>query len=287
MAAGKFVAYYRVSTKRQGASGLGLDAQREAVAQYLNGGQWKLVAEFTEVESGKNNDRPKLAGALQACKLYGATLIIAKLDRLARNLNFISNLMEAGVEFTAVDFPQANRLTVHILASVAEHEREMISQRTKAALAAAKRRGVKLGNPNLQPGIDTTKATATKIANAVEFARRLLPVMKEIGGSLRIIAAGLNERGIGTRRGGQWTAAQVMRIMRRATVRSIVADHSGRGACCGVSAAVIAPTSGSAPRAPLRFAHFASLSALRTLASISRDSVSAQRRRGKGGCRRH
>lgn len=124
--------------------------------------------------------------------------------------------MEAGVEFTAVDFPQANRLTVHILAAVAEHEREMISQRTKAALAAAKRRGVKLGNPNLQPGTDTTKATATKIANAAEFARRLLPVMKEIGGTLRTIAAGLNERGIGTRRRGQWTAVQVMRVIRRA-----------------------------------------------------------------------
>jgi DNA invertase Pin-like site-specific DNA recombinase len=115
-----------------------------------------------------------------------------------------------------VDFPQANRLTVHILAAVVEHEREMISQRTKAALAAAKRRGVKLGNPRTYSPAPTPPANAAKIANAAEFARRLLPVMKEIGGTLRTIAAGLNERGIGTRRRGQWTAVQVMRVMRRA-----------------------------------------------------------------------
>jgi DNA invertase Pin-like site-specific DNA recombinase len=145
MAKGKFIAYYRVSTEKQGRSGLGLEAQREAVRNHLNGGSWRLAAEVVEVESGKRNDRPKLAEALRLCRLHGATLIIAKLDRLARNVAFISNLMESGVEFTAVDFPQANRLTVHILAAVAEHEREMISQRTKAALAAAKARGTKLG----------------------------------------------------------------------------------------------------------------------------------------------
>jgi DNA invertase Pin-like site-specific DNA recombinase len=113
----KFVAYYRVSTQRQGRSGLGLDAQRKAVADHLNGGHWRIVAEFTEIESGKRSDRPKLAEALKACRVLGATLIIAKLDRLARNVHFISGLMESGVEFTAVDFPQANRLTVHILAA--------------------------------------------------------------------------------------------------------------------------------------------------------------------------
>ena len=141
MAKGKFVAYYRVSTEKQGISGLGLEAQRTAVTDFLNGGRWKLVGEFKEVESGKKNDRPALAKALAACRVHGATLIIAKLDRLARNVAFISNLMEAGVEFTAVDFPQANRLTVHILAAVAEHEAAMISARTKAALAAAKAHG--------------------------------------------------------------------------------------------------------------------------------------------------
>src|SRR3712207_3006231 len=135
MAQGRIVAYYRVSTDKQGRSGLGLEAQREAVHRHLNGGSWQLVAEVIEVESGKRNDRPKLAEALRLCRIHKATLIIAKLDRLARNVAFISNLMESGVEFTAVDFPQANRLTVHILAAVAEHEREMISQRTVAALA--------------------------------------------------------------------------------------------------------------------------------------------------------
>src|SRR3954466_11391511 len=158
VASGKWVAYYRVSTAKQGASGLGLEAQREAVAGYLNGGNWQLAAEFTEVESGRKNDRPELAKALAMCRRIGATLIIAKLDRLARNVAFVSNLMESGVEFVAADFPQANRLTIHILAAVAEHEREMISARTKAALAAAKARGTwvskagrtvsRLGNPN-------------------------------------------------------------------------------------------------------------------------------------------
>jgi len=145
MAEGKFIAYYRVSTKRQGRSGLGLEAQEAAVRDFLNGGNWRLVKEFTEIESGKRTDRPQLEKAFQACRVYGAKLIIAKLDRLARNVAFISNLMESGVEFEAVDFPQANRLTIHIMAAMAEHEAKMISERTKAALAAAKRRGVKLG----------------------------------------------------------------------------------------------------------------------------------------------
>jgi DNA invertase Pin-like site-specific DNA recombinase len=130
MANGKFVSYLRVSTARQGASGLGLEAQREAVSRYLNGGSWSLVQEVVEIESGKRNDRPAIAEALSLCCLHRATLIIAKLDRLARNVHFISSLMEAGVDFIACDFPQANRLTVHILAAVAEHEALMISART-------------------------------------------------------------------------------------------------------------------------------------------------------------
>src|SRR3954453_14212198 len=148
MASGKWVAYYRVSTQKQGASGLGLEGQREAVAGYLDGGNWQLAAEFTEVESGRRDDRPELAKALATCRRLGDHLIIATLDRVARNVPFVSNLMEASVEFVAVDFPTANRLTIHILAAVAEHEREMISTRTKAGLAAAKARGTKLGNPN-------------------------------------------------------------------------------------------------------------------------------------------
>src|SRR5215471_5776281 len=146
---GKFVAYFRVSTDRQGKSGLGLEAQRKAVLDYLNGGSWELVQEFVEVESGKHSERPQLEAALAACKKHRARLVIAKLDRLSRNLAFIATLMESGVEFTAVDNPHANKLTIHILAAVAQHEREMISERTKAALAAAKARGQRLGNPQL------------------------------------------------------------------------------------------------------------------------------------------
>src|SRR3954454_25023137 len=144
MAVGRFVAYYRVSTDRQGRSGLGLEAQREAVQSYLDGGSWSLAAEVTEVESGKRNDRPELDRALRLCRLYGATLVVAKLDRLARNVVFISKLMESGVEFVAVDFPRVNSLTIHILAAVAEHEAAMISQRTRAALKVGTRRCARL-----------------------------------------------------------------------------------------------------------------------------------------------
>jgi DNA invertase Pin-like site-specific DNA recombinase len=218
---GKFVAYYRVSTQRQGRSGLGLEAQQTAVGDYLNGGDWRLVAEVTEVESGKRSDRPKLAEALKLCRLHGATLIIAKLDRLARNVAFISNLMESGVDFHAVDFPQANRLTVHILAAVAEHEAKVISERTKAALAAAKRRGVKLGGYR-----GTTISRAMRRASAEAVAKRadaraadLMPTIAELQAagatSLRAVAAGLNERGIPTARGGKWSAVQVQRVLDR------------------------------------------------------------------------
>jgi DNA invertase Pin-like site-specific DNA recombinase len=143
--AGNFVAYYRVSTQRQGRSGLGKEAQQEAVRSYLNGGDWKLKGEFEEVESGKRKDRPKLAEALAACRVHDAKLVIARLDRLARNAHFLLGLKEAGVEFVAVDMPEANHLTVGIMALVAEHTAKVISDNTKAALAAAKRRGKKLG----------------------------------------------------------------------------------------------------------------------------------------------
>jgi len=142
----KFIAYYRVSTERQGQSGLGLDAQRTAVLSHITGTS-ELIAEFTEIESGKKNDRPQLAAALASCKKQKAKLIIAKLDRLARNVAFIANLMESGVEFIAADNPHANKLMLHMLAAFAEHEREQISKRTKDALAAAKARGTRLGNP--------------------------------------------------------------------------------------------------------------------------------------------
>ncbi len=144
----QIVAYLRVSTARQGASGLGLEAQRAAVQGFAAAGGHTILAELVEVESGGKADRPQLTAALAMCRLHRATLVIAKLDRLARNVAFIANLMDGGVEFVACDMPHANRLTLHLLAAIAEHQREIISQRTKAALAAAKARGVRLGNPN-------------------------------------------------------------------------------------------------------------------------------------------
>jgi DNA invertase Pin-like site-specific DNA recombinase len=224
MANGNFVSYLRVSTARQGISGLGLEAQREAVAGYLNGGKWKLIKEVVEVESGKRNDRPAIAEALRLCRLHRATLIIAKLDRLARNVHFISSLMESGVEFVAVDFPQANRLTVHILAAVAEHEAAMISTRTVAALAAAKARGVALGGQRgdmsrmeAMAAKGTKASAAARSALAAKRNEDLLPVIEEIRGSgvstLRTIAAELNSRGITAPRSGQWSAVQVQRVL--------------------------------------------------------------------------
>jgi DNA invertase Pin-like site-specific DNA recombinase len=222
MANGKFVAYYRVSTAKQGASGLGLEAQQESVRSYLNGGRWKMVDEVTEIESGKRNDRPALANALALCRLHKATLIIAKLDRLARNVAFISNLMESSVEFTAVDFPQANRLTVHILAAVAEHEAQMISQRTKAALQAARARGVTLGTPKHdQIARSAPKGNRASAQVRGEAARRrasdVLPVIQSVKASgvttLAGIAEKLNDRGIPAPRGGCWSPIQVSRVM--------------------------------------------------------------------------
>jgi DNA invertase Pin-like site-specific DNA recombinase len=213
---GKFIAYFRVSTDKQGKSGLGLEAQRKAVLDYLNGGRWTLVQEFVEVESGKDSDRQQLAAALAACKKHKARLVIAKLDRLSRNLAFIAALMESGVEFVAVDNPHANKLTVHILAAVAEHEREMISERTKAALQAAKARGVRLGNPQLAKA--AKRGVAAVRANARQFAANVLPIIEEIERtgitSQNAIAAKLNERNVRTARGGKWTHVQVGAVLR-------------------------------------------------------------------------
>src|SRR5436190_15055306 len=175
---GKFIAYFRVSTDKQGKSGLGVEAQRKAVLDYLNGGRWSLMQEFVEIESGKHNDRPQLTAALAACKKHRAKLVIAKLDRLSRNLAFIAALMESGVEFVAVDNPHATKLTVHILAAVAEHEREMIAQRTRDALQAAKARGKILGNPRLA---DARKsAVQGNRSSAARYAENVAPIMREI-----------------------------------------------------------------------------------------------------------
>lgn len=222
MAEGAFVAYFRVSTKRQGRSGLGIEAQREAVRAFLNGGCWSLAAEFTEVESGKRGDRPELARAFHACRVYGAKLVIAKLDRLSRDAHFLLGLEKAGVDFIATDMPHANRLTVGIMALVADEERRMISARTKAALAAAKRRGVKLGGDR---GAKITRKTRQAGWDAVskraaERAADLGPIITELQNagvsSLRGIARALTERRIPTPRGAPaWTASQVARTIVR------------------------------------------------------------------------
>jgi DNA invertase Pin-like site-specific DNA recombinase len=221
MAHGKFVSYLRVSTDKQGRSGLGLEAQRKSVADYLNGGRWELVAEFVEVESGKRDDRPKLAEALAACRLRGATLVIAKLDRLSRDAHFLLGLQKAGVDFVAADMPDANKMTVGIMAIIAQHEREMISARTKAALAVAKERGTKLGNPaNLSNRkLGTINANKKKAENAAGKARDLATYVREFQQagvtSLRALADGLNARGLPAPRGGTWSAMQVSRVLAR------------------------------------------------------------------------
>jgi DNA invertase Pin-like site-specific DNA recombinase len=189
-------------------SGLGLDAQRESVQRFLASGQ-ALAAAFTEIESGRRDtNRPQLHAALAECRKRRATLLIARLDRLARNVAFIANLMESGVDFVAVDMPTANRLTIHILAAVAEHEREMISARTKAALAQAKARGKQLGNPR--------PLEALKLANAARATERpakhvldLITNWKSQGKGLREMARELNRLNIRTPRGCQWYACTV------------------------------------------------------------------------------
>jgi DNA invertase Pin-like site-specific DNA recombinase len=218
-----YVSYLRVSTKRQGDSGLGLEGQRQAVMTHAAGSH--LLAEYLEVESGKKNNRPQLAAALAHAQATGATLIIAKLDRLARNVHFIAGLMEAGVDFIAADMPSATRLTIHVLAAVAEHEREAISARTRAALAVAKARGVRLGNPHgnrflIAAGRGNTAALAAQQAVAAKHRARVLPIIAVIRSSgitsAHGIARELDQRGILTLRGGHWRGETVRAILGRA-----------------------------------------------------------------------
>ena len=219
---GKFVSYLRVSTQRQGKSGLGVEAQREAVTGYLNGGSHDLIKEFVEVESGKRSDRPELAKALALCRLRKAVLIIARLDRLSRNVAFISSLMEAGVKFVAVDLPQANELTVHILAAMAEYEAKAISARTKAALAAAKVRGTVLGGLRWDITKVASNGRAQSLKSRQESASKYQsdvgPIIAEKlrsgKWSFRRVAAALNEEGTPAPRGGTWSGVQVQRVMR-------------------------------------------------------------------------
>jgi len=211
------ISYIRVSTQKQGQSGLGLDAQSEAVNRYLIGKNSHLLAEFVEVESGRKTDkeRPELARALEACKKQKAVLVVAKLDRLARNVHFISGLMEAKIKFIALDMPDANELSLHVMAAFAEHEAKRISERTKAALFEAKKRGTALGVEginNLKPNLEQRKEKARRFA---ESLRTTLEGFQRMGLTQRQMAGKLNSLGIQTAKGGVWSLIQVQRILER------------------------------------------------------------------------
>lgn len=223
-----FVTYLRVSTDRQGQSGLGLEAQRKAVAEHV-AGKGEIATEYLEVESGRNNERPQLACALAEARRTGAVLLIAKLDRLARNMALVANLLEAGVEIAAADMPHANRFVLHVMAAVAEHEARSASERTRAALGAARRRGKALGWGN--PGRSAEQRQAallgarSNVLKADRHAANVLPVIQQVaarGASLRQIAAKLNELGLRTARGGLWHATTVRNLLlREARLRSL------------------------------------------------------------------
>jgi DNA invertase Pin-like site-specific DNA recombinase len=229
MAKGKFISYLRVSTDKQGRSGLGLEAQRAAVESYLNGGRWALVAEYVEAESGKRSDRPNLAKALAHAKSIGATLVFAKLDRLTRNVDLLRSLVSSTVDLLFCDLPHVppgamGRFLLTQMASVAELEAGLISERTKAALAAAKARGVKLGNPNGARAlrgkqVGNAQAVAAVKANAVERAANLRSIVDDLRfqgvTSVRAIAAQLNVQGILTPRGAAWHPTSAARLLSR------------------------------------------------------------------------
>jgi DNA invertase Pin-like site-specific DNA recombinase len=219
MAQGKFVAYYRASTAQQGRSGLGLEAQQATVAAYLNGGPWRLVGEFQEIETGKGANaldrRPQLRAALDLCKKQKATLIIAKLDRLARNVHFVSGLLETHVEFVAADMPHAGKEMIQMHSVMSEWERDQISKRTRDALAAAKARGVKLGvagPANLRPMLEQRKAVADQYAARM---RSVLLGFKARGLSQRKMVVELNQLGIASPHGARWHLPTVQRVMAR------------------------------------------------------------------------
>jgi len=207
-----YITYLRVSTQRQGDSGLGIEAQRLAVQQYVERVGGILIRENVEIESGSLKSRPVLVQSIAQCRQSKAILLIAKLDRLARNVAFVSSLMESGVDFVAVDAPYANKLMLHILAAFAEHERELISERTRAALAAAKARGVRLGVNGMRlakQNQQAAKCAAERLRLPVE------EVASEGAQTLRQFADKMNDRGLRTRSGVMWSAATVHRLLQR------------------------------------------------------------------------
>ena len=219
---GKFVAYYRVSTDRQGASGLGLQAQRDAIHQYLNGGRWSVIGEFTEIESGTRkrlSKRPMLESAVKLCKKERATLIVAKLDRLARDVQFISELLNSQVKFICADAPEADRTFLQMMSVFAEYEGRRIGERTKAALHQLKKQGKKLGSPT--PEIGSAAGTKVLIEQADAYADRVGPVVREIikksgASTLRDIASALQHKGVLTPRGNsEWRPSQVSNLLKR------------------------------------------------------------------------
>lgn len=215
----RFIAYYRVSTRKQGASGLGLEAQRKAVADYIAGNQ--LHAEFTEVESGRKASRPQLSEAIKLARLTRSTLIVAKLDRLSRNAAFLNALLDSGQQVVFADMPNADKLVIGIMAQLAEWEAGQISKRTREALRIAKERGAKLGGhcpPSFsQSAVGRQRSKETRQARAEERKTDLLPIIEQAKAagmrSLRQIAGYLNERGITTPRGGIWHAASVKQVV--------------------------------------------------------------------------
>ena len=224
MEKGKYISYLRVSTDRQGKSGLGLEAQRKAIDEQVNRNEWKVLNEFVEIESGKNDERMQLKKALEACERTGAKLLVAKLDRLSRDLAFIANIMKTKVEFIACDFPDANRLTIHILSAMAEYERELISKRTKDALQAAKAKGKKLGNPQNLNSEAAKKGrllgTQVRQDKADEHAKRVYGIIKgyqDEGMSLNAIARKLTEDKELTARRKDciWTPTTVRNVLKR------------------------------------------------------------------------
>lgn len=220
----RFVAYYRVSTQKQGKSGLGLEAQQAAVASYVagKGTDAKLLAAYTEVESGKRNDRPALLKAMEHARLTNSRLVIAKLDRLSRNAAFLLGLQDSGVKFVAADLPEANEMVVGMMAVIAQAERKMISDRTKAALQAARARGTKLGNPNGAKALHgfgngaAIDAVKTKADDRAKGLKDIVANLQEQGfTSANAIASELNRMEIATARGGKWSAKQVIRVVDR------------------------------------------------------------------------